>query len=120
MPADISGYPRGILILMILMSGYMLAKKIYQIRNEGEKPQWDIPERGINVVIGLIAFILYIVALNILGYLISTAVFYFVWMLIIRKETVVKSFISMFGLVFVIYLLFGIFLKVPLPEGILF
>jgi putative tricarboxylic transport membrane protein len=120
MPKDISGYPRGLLILLIIMSGYLLVKNFVEFKKSGTKPKWDIPEKSINILIGLVAFVAYIFALNVLGYIISTAVFYLVWMLVIRKDTLIKSCVSTFGLVFVIYLLFGIFLKVPLPEGIFF
>ena len=120
MDAKISSYPRGLLVLMIMMTCYLIVRKVLESKKNREKLKWVFPEEGKKFVIGVVMFILYIVVLNILGYLAATVLFTFIWMTFIRKGSMLTKLFTTAGLVLSIYMLFGVFLKVPLPEGILF
>lgn len=67
------------------------------------------------VALGLMA--IYAWAMEVVGYIISTLIFIFVWMFLIEREKwVTILLVSTLGTA-VMYTLFGVFLKVPIPKG---
>ncbi|MFB3886290.1 MAG: tripartite tricarboxylate transporter TctB family protein [Thermodesulfobacteriota bacterium] len=66
-----------------------------------------------------IAMILYLILINIVGYGISTFLFLFATILVLQRSRWVTAFISAVVFTFFLYALFKLFLRAPLPTGLI-
>lgn len=113
---DPAYYPRilaGILAVMALVLLIQTLRKKEAIKISANK--------GLifNISKVIAALILYIIALNILGFLIATAAFLFGGILLFGGK-VKQSAILFLPITLVIYVVFSILFKMPLPKGIFF
>jgi putative tricarboxylic transport membrane protein len=122
-------FPHIIILLLAIMSGALLAKSILEGRKEkiaGDRttgvkgPSFWKRESIRKVILMLAVFIFYLLVMSSIGFYLTTLVYLpvMIWLLGVRKIKVV-AFSTVFVLIF-IYLVFSAFLKVPIPEGILF
>ncbi|CEP67009.1 Protein of unknown function DUF1468 [Moorella glycerini] len=71
------------------------------------------------LLVFIIIIFIYLYVLELLGYFTSTICFLFGLMLLLGVKNKLYAFLLSVGITLIIYLAFGWFLKVPLPEGIL-
>jgi putative tricarboxylic transport membrane protein len=122
-------FPHIIILLLAIMSGALLGKSILEGRKEkiaadrttGVKGPSSWKKEGARKVILMLAvFILYLLVMSSVGFYLTTFIYLpvMIWLLGVRKIKVVV--LSTFFVLIFIYLVFSAFLKVPIPEGILF
>lgn len=130
-PYESAYFPRIIIFLLALMGCGLLGKTLYARHKERgaggpEKqegveslPLWKQPVPR-KVALMIVCSMIYLIILSSVGFFATTLVYLPVmcWMLGIRKPKTIA--LSTFFVVFFIYLIFGAFLKVPLPSGIAF
>lgn len=102
----------GIVVLTLLWLGTNV-KKIAKGAPLWGKNEW------VNPIILIILTIVYIVLLEYAGYIISTLLFVFGWQMLIEHRKISSSLLTAGVCTVALYLVFVIFLRVPLPEGIL-
>jgi putative tricarboxylic transport membrane protein len=108
----------GAVLALLSILSYLFAIK----RNSSgsrEEPAAGRTKLGLNVVLVLVSLIVYGLLLDILGFILCTAVIVIFWLKIVvpqRAPTVIASAIS---IPLVAYLLFRVWLRVPLPKGFL-
>ena len=79
-----------------------------------EKTLWYRP------ILSLVLMLIYAWAMETVGYITSTLIFMVAWQQIIEREKWIKTLvISVLGTV-AMYALFGLFLKVPIPQELFF
>ena len=76
-----------------------------------EKPRWQ------NVVLVLIAMVLYTFLLNTVGFVLCTFLIVVFFVKIVAQQRWTRSIMVALSMAVGSYLLFGLFLKAPLPEG---
>lgn len=117
LPEDSQTYPRVLIGVMMLLALAVLIKSF--ITDDGNS--WEKLFGHINwkrFILVAVVSLLYLFAINILGYFTATILYLLVLLLTLkanRKTILITVPIFMVGL----YLLFRMFLKVPLPTGIL-
>jgi putative tricarboxylic transport membrane protein len=100
-------------ILIVLASALILAT---WKKGDPKAPFW--PERTwIRPLLGLGAFVFYALAIDHIGFVITTFVFLVLWMWIIEKIGWVRILSISMAVTAVLYLIFAYFLEVPLPPG---
>ena len=102
----------GIVVLTLVWVGANI-KKITKRTPLWGKNEW------VNPIILVILTIAYIVLLEYAGYIISTLLFVFGWQMLIEHRKISSSLLTAGLCTAALYLVFVIFLRVPLPEGIL-
>jgi len=102
----------GIVVLTLLWLGINV-KKIAKGTPLWGKNEW------VNPIILIILTIVYIALLEYAGYIISTLLFVFGWQMLIEHRKISSSLLTAGVCTVALYLVFVIFLRVPLPEGIL-
>jgi len=127
-----SGYfPRFIIFLIGFLGCVLLIKEIRKKKeihstknsapaNSGDAIPFFRQPAFFKITMMIVASFLYILAINWFGFFSSALVYLpiMIWVLGVRKiRTIVTATLVV---VFFIYLIFSIFLKVPFPEGILF
>jgi putative tricarboxylic transport membrane protein len=68
---------------------------------------------------GFVILLLYALALQPLGYLISTAVFLVIAMLLLEPVRLIRAFMIGIASAVFLFLIFRVWLRVPLPSGVL-
>jgi putative tricarboxylic transport membrane protein len=122
-------FPHIIILLLAIMSGALWGKSILEGRKEKipedrtagvEGPPFWKKEVFRKVILMIAVFIFYLLVMSSIGFYLTTFVYLpvMIWLLGVRKIKVIV-FSTVFVLIF-IYLVFSAFLKVPIPEGILF
>jgi putative tricarboxylic transport membrane protein len=115
---DADVVPKGLGFLLVALSiGLFFAK---ESETEEQKARRNIPKKDIGALLAVFAFVfLYIFFLEILGFVVTTAIFIFgcSWFLGYKKNVVNALVSVLFPLV--MYLLFTSFLQINLPQGIL-
>ncbi len=106
-----------ILVTMYLIKGFIAYSKTKEIINDFGKMFEDIEPKQFLGVFAL--SIVFIVLINILGFY-SSAILYLVAVLVFLKVPKVQIAITTVFFVVLIYGAFTVFLRVPLPTGILF
>jgi putative tricarboxylic transport membrane protein len=115
---DADVVPKGLGFLLVALSiGLFFAK---DSETEEQKARRNIPKKDIGALLAVFAFVfLYIFFLELLGFVVTTAIFIFgcSWFLGYKKHVVSALVSVLFPLV--MYLLFTSFLQINLPQGIL-
>jgi len=113
---DPAYYPRILAALMAMMSIGLL---IGALKKRGKLQIRINKELLVNLSKFLVVLIAYILIMNPLGFIISTAMFSFsmIWLFGGKKKQAV---ISALPISLLIYFLFSYLLRVPLPKGILY
>jgi Tripartite tricarboxylate transporter TctB family. len=77
------------------------------------KGAWRKPCLAIAVLAGFFIMVLYV------GFIVGTVYMFFAWMMIVEKESFKKSAIVAFAIAGIVYVVFVICMKIPLPSGLL-
>ncbi|ANU22181.1 tripartite tricarboxylate transporter TctB family protein [Planococcus donghaensis] len=117
-PVDADVIPKGLGILMIILSVALFFSKA--IETEAEKEKRNIPKKELLVLLAVFAMIfLYILLFEIIGFVIMTAIFIFFcsWFLGYTKwkSNIIVSILFPLGM----YVIFVFALGISLPKGIL-
>lgn len=130
-PYNSAYFPRFIIIMMGLLGVSLLVKEVRarkrtqmaeRIRTSASDtslPFWR-QAAFIKVTLMIAASILYVIVLDNVGFFSTTLVYLPVMIRLLGVKKVGTIVISTGGVVFFIYLIFGMFLRVPFPEGLLF
>ena len=122
-------FPRIIILLAAMMGCVLLGKAIIESKKEsgvrrpeeeGDRETVPLLKQPVTLKVTLMiaCSMIYLIILSLVGFFATTLVYLPVmtWLLGIRKLKTI-AFSTIF-VVFFIYLIFGAFLKVPLPQGI--
>jgi len=99
-------------LLTIVFSISLILQKRKKAKDEGEKFSW----KALLPAGALLAMIL---LSQVVGMLISMAIYIFAWLKFMEKETLTKSLAISVGTVAIIYAVFFAWLRVPFPKGVL-
>ena len=111
-------FPQVLAIMMFVASVLLI---VNALRGESQKLSETIDKAGFiraTVTVGI--SIVYLVLMQVLGFLISTVLFLFGLMTFIGHKGLVIRIISSGAVTVCIYSIFYFFLKIPIPNGILF
>jgi len=112
-PAEAGAYPLAILLMAIALSVILLVTKPRVKTKPG-----NIVYRQLY---GMIAFtIAYYIIIRIIGYYFATLLYVLVSMYFLKERNLIVLASVSVGFVVVLYCVFGLFLRVPLPHLVLF
>lgn len=120
MPAEVRSYPQVLLVIIFSFSVILIYRAWKKAKVANEKLAFVLPQKTKKLLLGALFFIIYISALQYLGYIISTALFFIVWQYFIVKSRLINNLLISIGCTTFSYVVFGVFLKVPLPTLTLF
>jgi hypothetical protein len=122
-------FSRIIIVLMAVMGCILLGKTIIESKKEsgvrrpekeGERETIPLWKQSVvrKVAIMIACSMIYLIILSLVGFFATTLVYLpvMIWLLGIRKLKTI-AFSTIFVVVF-IYMIFGAFLRVPLPQGV--
>ncbi|MEG0070138.1 MAG: tripartite tricarboxylate transporter TctB family protein [Cetobacterium sp.] len=117
LPAKAGSYPKFVLTLLLFFTVILGIKSFISKKNDDKKKlfQGILPKQFLFIVI---TCLIYTAVLNIFGFFISTFIYLIVVMTGLKIKIKNACLVSC-GFCVVIYLVFVIFLKVPVPSGIL-
>jgi putative tricarboxylic transport membrane protein len=109
-------FPFGLAIALIFLSLALIFK--YWKKDSSSAPFW--PERTwLRPLLGVAILIFYALVVDFIGFIVTTFLFLIIWMWVIERfrwRTIIGISI---GTTVALYLIFNLFLEVPLPHGIL-
>ena len=112
-PAEAAAYPLAILLMAIVLSVILLVTKPRVKTKPG-----NIVYRQLY---GMIAFtIAYYILIRVIGYYFATLLYVLVSMYFLKERNLIVLASVSVGFVVVLYCVFGLFLRVPLPHLVLF
>ena len=114
LPEKATVYPTFVISLLLLLTLIHLAITFFNKDDSEETTFKNIEVKQLLTV--LVVSGLYVVLINILGYITST-IAYIAALLIMLKIKAVNSILISVGFSVIIYILFKMILKVPLPTG---
>lgn len=107
-------FPRILSILMMILSFIQLVRTI----KKDKKDEIKLNIHSLSVMI-IVACIVYLFAIDIIGYLVSTFLFLSIVIYAISRKSSIKDLIISLAISFALYGIFHLALKVPLPSGFL-
>ncbi len=108
--------PFGLALVLILLSLALILTR----RKKDSAPTSFWPGRTwFRPLLGALIFFSYAFLLGRLGFFLTTFIFLLIWMGLIERMQWGKILLLAAGVTFVLYLMFGFFLDVPLPWGFL-
>lgn len=112
---DAGLFPKILSIIIIVLNTIQLVKVItgHLIEIKG-KEELD----GKKLVVILVASLAYVLSLQVLGFVVSSLIYLILAMYLLRVENKKALVIISVLTIIVIYLSFGVLLKVPIPKGI--
>jgi len=130
-PYQSAYFPRIIIGLIALMSCALLGKAIYTVRrdkiaarsesqNQEEGRAFLDQRAAIKVAIMTAGSLIYLIILSYAGFFVTTIVYLPIMIRLLGVKKLRVLAFSTFVVVAFIYLIFVVFLKVPVPEGVLF
>ena len=114
------GFPKFIAIALGVMGIILAIKSFYRMRQGDQDVKKLELKELINVAILAASFALYVFVVRYLGYLITTPLFFFLFMLIYGERKWIKMGIISVSFTLVVYFLFEKIFYIILPHGILF
>ncbi len=109
--------PFGLAIVLILFSLILI---LNSMPKKGSTPAPFWPHRAwLRPLLGVAILILFALAVEWLGFLITTFIFLVIWMGVIERVRWLTIVSVSIGTTAALYLIFGLFLDVPLPLGFL-
>ena len=114
-------WPKGILLLLILLSGILLIKDITSvIKPQGASPLEKPPQKSERyrfVLVILLSFA-YAFGMGIFGFLISTVAFQFIFLYLLKVKRIVPILLVSLLNTAMLYVLFIVVLNMLLPTGV--
>lgn len=107
-------------ILAIFLIGLSSALIILSYINKEDKKVVLIDKNNSKVYLTILIITIYLILMNIVGFLISTPILLFVLILVYGMKGYIKNVIISVFITVVIYGVFQVLLTVPLPSGIIF
>jgi putative tricarboxylic transport membrane protein len=107
--------PFGLCIILILFS---LALIFSRWKKGSPVPFWS-RRTWLRPLLGVVALGLYALVIETLGFPLTTFAFLLIWMGVIERIHWLKMLFISIGVTVGLYLIFGIFLEVPVPMGVL-
>ena len=130
-PYNSSYFPRFIILLLGLLGAALLVKELrkgktaQQIEQRKELASaekifsWN-RSAPYKVILMAGSSIVYLIVLDQVGFFVTTLIYLPIMIRLLGVRKIRTIGISTCGVVFFIYLIFGMFLRVPFPEGLLF
>lgn len=129
-PAESSYFPRIIIGLLAILSVFLLGKALLQGREKKTEEPADAPKPAgglplwknrifVRVLLMICVALIYLVVMSSVGFYLITLFYLPLMMGILGVRRLKIIALSTFSVLFFIYLVFTVFLKVPLPTGIL-
>lgn len=109
-------FPRRLTYLITILAVVLVIEAYYKYRKGVQEEQ----EEGINVLRASLftgSIVLYILAIDLVGYFITTPLFIFATMYFLKSTKTRNIFFITVGFTLFIYLLFVRFLNLPIPLG---
>lgn len=116
LPSEATLYPIFVTSLFFILSIMLLIVTYFNKDDKEESSFKDIEVKQLLFI--LITSGLYVALINILGYIVATFLYILVTLLGLRIKKI-NSIIISIGFCLFIYVVFKVFLKVPLPKGII-
>lgn len=132
-------YPRMVSALLVLLGSISLLRPLRDLRNtsrgnhttnkdsksgQTNKTPKESFLKGFllrnRVLCSFVLFILYYVAINVVGYYVSTVVFLIVFMLFLGLKSYMWIFVATTGFLLFVYSFFSWWMHLPIPHGFLF
>ncbi|MDI3535318.1 MAG: Tripartite tricarboxylate transporter TctB family [Thermosediminibacterales bacterium] len=125
LPPQAKFFPQIILIITGVLSLLWFADSIRKYAknkdDESKKPKFKMPPELVKTIVAVLAeLVLYVTLISKLGYFITTFLFLTITMYTLKMRRHVVIFATSISVIVVIGLVFGKFLHIQLPKGILF
>jgi len=119
-PAMVDIYPKIICVMGIILSACLLGQTVYQKKHNIENEKKLSRKQIITIAVTLAGTLVYVMLIPVVGYMTMTFIF-LLTMTFYVDPTSPKIAYPLVGIAFIVllYLAFGVFLKIPLPKGIL-
>ena len=122
-PISAARLPQILIILIAILSILMLIEAIKKrnetsAENKGEEETGKVNIMRVSIFVAMIA--LYIFLMDVIGYFILTPLFVFASMMFLKATNIRMAIFLAVGFTAFIYVLFSMFLHVPVPKGIFF
>ncbi len=105
-------------IVLGVMSLILLTKSFMEVSSRGQGAGWPNREGAVKIAFVFIVLVLFTVFFEITGYFINIFVLFFVLLRPVGKQRWPVTISVSMGAVLASYLLFDLWLKIPLPRGI--
>lgn len=113
-----NSFPQFLALIMLCFSLMLI---VNAFRGKFQKDMESIDKKGfIRSAITVGIAVLYLISMQLLGFFISTLIFLYVLMTFIGHKGKLVRFLSCLGVTIVVYGIFYLFLKIPLPQGVFF
>lgn len=123
LPTISGGYPRALALIVLLLSVWILVNQIW-LSKKPENPESTSIGELLRPIKVLLFLFVYICLIPYIGFYVSSFLFMFFAMMVIERDdaqrNIIKSLLVCVPIVLVIYGVFGFFLKITTPAGILF
>jgi len=117
-PPASAGYPKLLLNVGMVLSVGLFARSFFVTSKD--KAITITKHNFINLLISLVLMTLYVIAIPVIGYLVSTFAYMVTQMWILnRKSKISTIFLIAVVVIIMIYIVFGMLLNVFLPKGML-
>lgn len=111
-------FPQALSVMMFLASALLI---VQAFRGHALKDLESTDKRGlINAAVTLVISVGYIFIMKVLGFYVSTALFLYVVMMFLGQKNQRVRLVTSILVASAVYGIFHYFLKIPLPESILF
>lgn len=106
--------PFGLSIILIILSLALIISRWK--KRTSSMPFWS-HRSWLKPLLGVVALGLYALVIENLGFLLTTLIFLLAWLGVIERIHWLKMVSISIGVTLVLYLIFGLFLEVPVPMG---
>lgn len=111
-------FPKTLAVMMLCLSVMLI---VNAVKGKYQRDMESIDKKGfIRSAISIGISVVYLLLMQFLGFLLSTFLFLYALMTFIGHKGKRVRFISCLGVTLVVFGIFYLFLKIPLPEGIFF
>ncbi len=114
------GFPKFVAICLGIMGIILAIKSFYGMKKNEKDVKKYKPEELLNVALLVASFALYLILIRYLGYLITTPVFFFIFMLIYGERKWLRMGIISISFTVIAFFLFEKIFYIILPHGMLF
>ena len=110
-------FPRVLAVFMSFLAILLIINAF--LGKSLEKEDYIDPKGFLRVLVAIGICIVYLVLVNLLGFVTSTFLFLFVLMALLKQERIILRTISSVTVSVIVWAIFRYFLVIPLPDGLL-
>ena len=110
--------PICISVLLFISCAANLVKSLIESKND-ERPFFVNKESRNRVILYFVGFILFVLAIELVGVLIAGCIYMFLIYFFFDKKPLINSILVSVGTTVALYLIFNVWLKLSLPMGLL-